>query len=145
MKGYDKITKGWFSLTPCLNYNRHMMIITGQRSTGKSTGTAIYLLMDWLENKHGWIYTRRTKDETDLTCDTWFDNAADILRQRGHSLRVLIIQHSTFFMVQLSYLYITIGKTIALTIWTSVSKVKSLLFNTLSSFVIAFIPRSKGI
>ena len=62
-----------------------------------------------------------------------------------HSLRVLIIQHSTFFMVQLSYLYITIGKTIALTIWTSVSKVKSLLFNTLSSFVIAFIPRSKGI
>ena len=88
MKGYDKITKGWFSLTPCLNYNRHMMIITGQRSTGKSTGTAIYLLMDWLENKHGWIYTRRTKDETDLTCSTWFDNAADILRQNGYECEV---------------------------------------------------------
>ena len=53
------------------------------------------------------------------------------------------IQRSAFFMVQLSYLYMTTGKTIALTIWTFVSKVMSLLFNTLSKFVIAFLPRSK--
>ena len=46
-------------------------------------------------------------------------------------------------MVQLSHLYMTTGKTIALTIRTFVSKVMSLLFNTLSSFVIAFLPRSK--
>ena len=46
-------------------------------------------------------------------------------------------------MVQLSHPYMTTGKTIALTIWTFVSKVMSLLFNMLSRFVIAFLPRSK--
>ena len=44
-----------------------------------------------------------------------------------------MIQHSDFFMVQLSHPYLTTGKTIALTIWTFVSKVMSLLFNKLSS------------
>ena len=51
------------------------------------------------------------------------------------------IQFSAFFMVQLSHPYVTIGKTIALTIWNFGSKVMSLLFNTL--FIIAFLPRSK--
>ena len=46
-------------------------------------------------------------------------------------------------MVQLSHLYITTGKAIALTVWTFVGKVMSLLFNMLSRFVIAFLPRSK--
>ena len=46
-------------------------------------------------------------------------------------------------MVQLSHLYMTTGKIIALTIWTFVSKVTSLLFNMLSRLVIAFLPRSK--
>ena len=46
-------------------------------------------------------------------------------------------------MVQLAYLYMTTGKTISLTIWTIAGKVMSLLFNTLSRFVIAFLPRSK--
>ena len=46
-------------------------------------------------------------------------------------------------MVQVSYLYMTTGKFIALAIWTFVSKVMSLLFNTLSRLVIAFLPRSK--
>ena len=55
----------------------------------------------------------------------------------------IIFWCSAFFMVQLSHLYMTIGKTIALTRWTFVSKVVSLPFNTLSSFVIAFPPRSK--
>ena len=50
---------------------------------------------------------------------------------------------SAFFMVQLSHLYMTTGKTIALTIWTLVSKVMSLFFNMLSRLVIAFLPRSK--
>jgi len=50
--------------------------------------------------------------------------------------------HSAFFMVQLSQLYVTTGKTMALTIQTFVSRVMSLLFNTLSGFVIAFLPRS---
>ena len=60
-----------------------------------------------------------------------------------HNLEALILWHSVFFMVQLSHLHMTTGKTIALSIWTFVSKVTSLLFNMLSRFVIAFLPRSK--
>ena len=59
------------------------------------------------------------------------------------SLKASALQCSAFFMVQLSHLYITTEKTIALTTWTFAGKVKSLLFNTLSRFVIAFLPRSK--
>ena len=59
-----------------------------------------------------------------------------------HSSKASILQCSAFFMVQLSHLYMTTGKTIAL-ICTFVSKVMSLLFNTLSRFVIVFLPRSK--
>ena len=54
-----------------------------------------------------------------------------------------ILRCSAFFMVQLSHLYVTTGKTIYLAIWTFVSKVMSLLFNMLSRFVIAFLARSK--
>ena len=54
-----------------------------------------------------------------------------------------VLQHSTFFVVQLSYPYMATGKTIALTIWTFVGKVISVLFNTLSGFVIAFLSRNK--
>ena len=53
-----------------------------------------------------------------------------------HSSKASILQHSVFFMVQLSHLYMTTRKTIALTLWTFVGKVMSLLFNTLSRFVI---------
>ena len=60
-----------------------------------------------------------------------------------HNSKVLILQCSAFFMVQLSHPYMTTGKTIALTIWTFVSKVMSLLFNMLSRFLTAFLPRSK--
>ena len=60
-----------------------------------------------------------------------------------HSSKALIFLHSVFFRVQLSYPYMTTGKTIALTRRTSVSKVMSLLFNMLSSLVIIFLPRSK--
>ena len=54
-----------------------------------------------------------------------------------------VLQHSALFIVQLSHLHMTTGKTIALTRWTFVGKVMSLLFNMLSRFVIAFLPRSK--
>ena len=60
-----------------------------------------------------------------------------------HSLKASILQCSVFFMVQLSHLYMTTGKTIALTVWTFVGKVMSLLFNMLSRFVITFLPRNK--
>ena len=60
-----------------------------------------------------------------------------------HSSKASIFRRSAFFMVQLSHPYTTTGKTIALTIQTFVGKVMSLLFNTLSRFVITFLPRSK--
>ena len=60
-----------------------------------------------------------------------------------HSLKASVLQPSAFFMVQVSHPYMTTGKTIPLTIWAFVSKVMSLLFNTQSIFVIAFLPRSK--
>ena len=61
---------------------------------------------------------------------------------QNHSTKTSILWHSAFFTVQLSHPYMTTGKTIALTRWTFVSKVMSLLFNMLSRFVIVF-PRSK--
>ena len=60
-----------------------------------------------------------------------------------HSSKASILQHSAFFRVQLSHPYMTTGKTIALTRWTFVRKVVSLIFNMLSRFVIAFLPWSK--
>ena len=70
----------------------------------------------------------------------WFDLLAvqrtlKILLQH-HSLKASVLQHSAFFRVQFSHSYMTTGKTIALTRWTFVGKVMSLLFNMLSKFVI---------
>ena len=60
-----------------------------------------------------------------------------------HSSKASILWCSAFFIIQLSHPYMTTGKTIALTRWTFVGKVMSLLFNMLSRLVIAFLPRSK--
>ena len=60
-----------------------------------------------------------------------------------HSSKASILQCLAFFTVQLSHLHMTTGKTIALTRWTFVGKVMSLLFNVLSRLVITFLPRSK--
>ena len=77
-------------------------------------------------------------------------NWLDLLAVQGtlrslqcHSSKASILRHSAFFIVQLSHPYVTIGKNIALTRWTFVGKVMSLLFNMLSRLVIAFLPRSK--
>ena len=60
-----------------------------------------------------------------------------------HSPKASVLRCSAFFIVQLSHPYMTTGKTIALTRWTFVGKVMSLLFNMLSRLVITFLPRSK--
>ena len=80
----------------------------------------------------------------------WMDNL-DLLAVQGnlksllqhHSSKAPILQHSALFIVQLSHSYMTTGKTVALTRWTFVDKVMSLLFNMLSMLVIAFLARSK--
>ena len=77
----------------------------------------------------------------------WFDLLAiqGTLRSllQHHNSKASVLQHSAFFRVQLSHPCMTTGKTIALTRWTYVGKVMSLLFNMLSRLVIAFLPRSK--
>ena len=60
-----------------------------------------------------------------------------------HSSKASILQHLSFFTVQLSHPYMTNGKTVAFTRWTFVGKVMSLLLNMLSRLVITFLPRSK--
>ena len=62
---------------------------------------------------------------------------------QNHSSKASILWCSAFFMVQVSHPYMTTGKTIALTRWTFIGKVMSLLFNTLSRFVIPFLLRSR--
>ena len=62
-----------------------------------------------------------------------------------HSSKASILQGSAFFIVQLSHPYMITGKTVALTRWTFVGKLMSLLFNMLSRLVITFLPRSKRI
>ena len=62
-----------------------------------------------------------------------------------HSSKASVLRCSAFFVVQLSDLYLTTGKAVALTRWTFVGKVMSLLFNMLSRLVIAFPPRSKRV
>ena len=78
-------------------------------------------------------------------------NWLDLLEVQGtlksvlqhHNSKASILWHSAFFMVQLSHPYMTTGKAIALTRWTFVGRMIFLLFNMLSSLVIAFLPRSK--
>ena len=77
----------------------------------------------------------------------WFDHLAaqgtfkSLLQH--HRSKASILRHSAFFIVQVSHLYMTTGKMIALAIWTFVRKVMSLLFNILSRFITAFLSRSK--
>ena len=77
----------------------------------------------------------------------WLDllaiQGALMILLQHHSSKASILWRSAFFRVQLSHPYMTTGKTIALSIRTFVSKAMSLLFNTLSKFVIAFLPRRK--
>ena len=77
----------------------------------------------------------------------WFDLLAvqGTLKSflQHHSSKASVLQHSPFFMVQLSHPYMTTGKTIALIRWTFFSKVMSLLFNMLFTLAISFFPRSK--
>ena len=79
----------------------------------------------------------------------WFDLLAvqGTLKSllQHHSSKASVLQCSAFFMVQLSHLYMTSGKTVAWTIWTFVGKVMSLFSNMLSRFVILFLPKSKSL
>ena len=105
---------------------------SGGQSTRASASASVLPINIW-----GWF---------PLIFDHWFDlfavqGSLDSLVQY-HNSKASVLQHSALFLVQLSPLYMTTGKIIALTIWNFVGKVMSLLSDTLSRFVIAFLPRS---
>ena len=89
-------------------------------------------------NEYSWLISYRMN---------WFDLLAVQMTLKSllqhHSSKASTLWHLAFSIVQLSHPYMTTGKTIALTIWTFVGKVMSLLFNMLSTLFIAFLPRSK--
>ena len=92
------------------------------------------------------VLPMNTQDWSPLGWTGWISLQSKELSRvfsQHHSSKASILQCSAFFTVQLSHPYMTIGKTIALTRWTFVGKVMSLLFNMLSSLVIPFLPRSK--
>ena len=107
-------------------------------------------LMSWLFASVDWSFSISPSNEYSVLISfrmDWFDLLACSRDSQesspDHSSKASILWHSAFFTVQLSHPYMTTGKTIALTIQTFVGKVMSLLFNTLSRFVIVFLPRSK--
>ena len=102
-------------------------------SSGQSIGTSVSVLPMSIQ---GWFPLGLTGLISLLSKGLWRVFSST-------SLKASTLWHSAFFMVQLSHLYMNTGKIIALTVWTFVGKVMSLLFNMLSRFVIAFIPRSK--
>ena len=104
---------------------------SGVQSIGASASASILPM-----NSHGWFSLGLTGLISLLSKELSrvFSN---------NSSKASVLGHSAYFMVQLSHLYMTTGKTIALTIWTFVSKVMSLLFKTLSRFDTAFLLRSK--
>lgn len=74
--------KSFFCLTKILTYNKPWNFITGPRSCGKTTGVAIFLLLDYIINGHKFIYTRRTKDELDITKTKFFSDAVRIINDK---------------------------------------------------------------
>ena len=87
-----------------------------------------------------------TQDRSPLGWTAWISlHSKGLLKSllQHHSSKASILGHSAFFIVQLSHPYMTTGKTIALSRWTFVGKVMSLLFNMLSRLVVTLLPRSK--
>ena len=105
------------------------LFASGSQSIGVSASTCP-------SNEHSGLISFRTD---------WLDALAvqGALKSLQHnSSKASILWHSAFFIVQLLHPYMTTGKTIALTRWTFVGKIMSLLFNVLSRLVITFLPRS---
>ena len=109
------------------------LLASGGQSIGASASMSVLPMniRDWFPLELGGLISLQSKGLSRAFSNTTVHSKASILR------------HSAFFIAQLSHPYMITGKTIALTRQTSVSKVMSLLFNTLSRLVIVFLPRSK--
>ena len=115
------------------DFKMSCLFISDDQNTGASASASVLPV-----NIQGWSPLRLTGLISLLSKGLW--GVWSLLQH--HRLKALILWRSAFFTVQLSQLYETTGKITALTIWTFISRVMSLLFNTLSRFVIAFLTRS---
>ena len=113
------------------SFQMSQLFVSGGQSTGVSAS--------------GSVLPMNIQDWFPLWWTGWISLLSKTLKSllQHHSSKASILWCSPFFIVQLSHPYMTTGKTIALTRWTLVGKVMSLLFNMLSRLVIAFLPRSK--
>ena len=111
------------------SFQMSQLVAPGGQSIGVSASTS--------------VVSMNTQDWSPLGWTGWISLLSMGLSRVFSNTKVSILQHSAFFIVQLSHPYMTTGKTITLTRWTFVGKVMSLLFNLLSRLVITFLPRSK--
>ena len=116
---------------PSGSFPMHRLCVSGGQRTGESASVLPMNIQGWFPLRLTGLISYLSKGFSRVFCNTTV--------QKHQFFGI------AFFMVQLSHLYMTTGKTTALTLWTFVSKVMSLLFNRLSKFVIAFLPRSKHI
>lgn len=80
---YIKLCVGdFFDPSTILPYNRPWNFVIGSRNIGKSTSIAIYFILDYMVNGHKFVYCRRTKDEVQMTCHTFFGNAIYIINEK---------------------------------------------------------------
>ena len=112
------------------SFQMSQFFTSGGQSTGVSASVLPISIQDWFPlGWTGWISLQSK-------------GLSRVFLLQHHSSKASILWHSAFFIVQHSHPYMTTGKTIALTRWTFVSKVMSLLFNMLSRLVITFLPKS---
>ena len=123
---------------PALNFSQHQGLFKWVRSSHQMAKVLEFQVNISPSNERPGLISFRM-DKLDLLA---VQGTLKSLLQH-YSSKASILQHSAFFMVQLSHPYMTTGKTIALTRWTFVGKVMSLLFNMLSRLVITFLPSSK--
>ena len=136
------------------SFQMSQFFASGGQSIRVSASTSVLPMntQDWYSlGRTGWI-SLQCKGLSRVPWDSptgWIQlvgsacSARDSQEFQHHSSKASILRRSAFFIVQLSHPYMTTGKTIALTRWTFVGKVISLLFNILSRLVITFLPRSK--
>lgn len=81
-----------------LSYGKVLNFTIGSRSIGKSTGWALFLLLEWINKGRQFIYVRRTKDELLETCVTYFDNAVDILKSLDYNIEEFYYKGGEYYL-----------------------------------------------
>ena len=126
----------WPPSSPALNCSQHQDLFQWMSQLFTSGGQRIRA------SASASVLPMKTQHWSPLGWTGWISLQSKGLSRIFSNSKASILWHSAFFIVQLSHSHMTTGKTIALTIWTFVGKIMSLIFNTLFGFVIAFLPGS---